>query len=118
MEDSKIANIENIFMFNLTNIENIEPKELITRIDNVYTLCKKMPIYSHITYAFLDLYYTQLKKKTCYITHKSKIFLDEIIRNVRLVNRYSKLVEIMVEDPSEYRIIINDSVSHLNPNIS
>jgi hypothetical protein len=117
MEESRIVNIENIFMANLTNIANIDPKELIIRINNVYTLSKKVPMYSHITYAFIDLYYTQFKKSNCYISYKCKIFLDELVRNVRLVNKYAKLVEIMVDDPSEYRIIVNHSVSHLNQNI-
>jgi hypothetical protein len=117
MEDSRLANIENIFMINLSNITNIDYQELIIRINNVFSLSKKVPNYSHITYAFIDLYYTQLKKYNCYISYRTKICLDELIKNVRIVNKYSKLVEIMVDDPSEYRIIVNPSVSHLNPDI-
>lgn len=117
MDESRLSNIENIFMVNLTNIANIDHTELIIRINNVYSLSKKVQMYTHITYAFIDLYYTQLKKYNCYISYKTKICLDELIKNVRRVNKYSKLVEIMVDDPSEYRIIVNPSVSHLNPDI-
>ena len=41
MEESRLANIENIFMINLSNIANIEHQELIIRINNVFSLSKK-----------------------------------------------------------------------------
>jgi hypothetical protein len=99
MNDTNLINIENIFMMNLENISLIEPTELGNRIKNVYSLCVKIPsYYSHIAYAFVDLYYTQLKKYNCIMSEKTKQTLDDLIRQVRLVNKYSKLVEIMIDN--------------------
>lgn len=97
MDESKIINIENIFMINLVNISLIDNTDLGNRIKNVFSLSEKIPSYSHIAYAFIDLYYAQLKKNNCIMSEKTKQILDDLIRKVRPVNKYSKLVEIMVD---------------------
>ena len=110
MDEHRIINIENIFMMNLENISAIDGTELGNRIKNVYSICIKIPSYSHISYAFIDLYYTQLKKCNCIIKANTKKILDDLIAKVRAVNKYSKLVKIMVDDPSEYRVIIDNNI--------
>lgn len=107
-EVSRMSNIENAFMYNLTNISTIGYTDLINKIKNIYILIKSIPLYSHIIYAYLDLYYTQLKKTDCFITSKTIQSFDDLIKKVRIVNKYSKLVEIMVDNPFEYRFMIND----------
>lgn len=98
MDETRLINIEKIFMMNLENISLIDPIELGDRIKNVYSVCVKTPLYTHISYAFIDLYYTQLKKYNCAMTENTKQILDALILKVRKVNKYSKLVEIMIDN--------------------
>jgi hypothetical protein len=94
-DDIRAYNIEQTFILSLKKVNKFSIEELIIRIKNIYLLCKQINDYSHISYAFLDLYYSQLKLLNHNIIDTIKIPMDRLITIVREKNVYSKIVGIL-----------------------
>jgi hypothetical protein len=97
--ESRHYHIEKLFIKSLETVINLSADELLIKLKSTYELSKKVKDHSHILYAFIYLYHTQLKKINSNIDYSKNVSTKLLMNLIYEHNTYAKLVKILYENP-------------------
>ena len=87
--------VERCFIIGLDNVKKLDYADLIARLNKVIKICAHVKNLKHISFAFYDLYFTQLIALNAPFNKKEIDDFTIFKKSIREVNHYAKLVEIV-----------------------